>query len=312
MHGLPLAMAVFERKRVSSVWSIVATGYPEAVGVKYHAEGSGNYTIKLAKAGWFLLVVQAETGGDTTEIELTNSNAETVHSLGRWRKATFAQVDSITVNAAATADPTYTTLTRNWQPFERVAIPFLVRTLADDTNVTFRISSGLSSANQTWVATIWRLHDWNQPQVENANCSRFNPSTVNGVTFTRLPADLHRYLYSTGYRYRVIGASGGKLVWSFGDVVSSVGNQVLPGFTYTLTVKIVTSPGETATGTVTIEVRGTTSGAIDTGTVAYSTTEATYTQTFATRSATDPISEINITAGAGDKFDVEVALNVTS
>lgn len=312
MHGLPLAMAVFERKRVASVWSIVTTGAPEAVGVKYHSEGSGQFTFQFAVPGWFLLVFQAETGGNTTEIELMDHNAETVHSLGRWRMAQFAQVDSITVNAAATSDPSYTTLTRQWQPFERVAIPFLVRTLDDEQNVSIRVASGLTSTNQTWVATIWRLHDWEQPYTQNPNCSRFDPSTVGGVTFTRLPADLHRHLYATGYRYRVVGASGGKLVWSFGDAVSSVNNQVLPGFTYTLTVRIVTSPGETATGTVSIEVRAATSGAIHSGTRTYNTTEAVYTTTFATRSAGDPISEINITAGAGDKFDIEVELDVTS
>lgn len=312
---MPLAIAVYQRKLVASAWSIAWTGNPDAVGSSYESEFNGSYRFKLRYPGWYLLVVQAETRGVETEIELLDHTADTINTLGRWKRGEFSQLDSVTVNTGGTVDPAYTTFNRLWMPYERVSMPFIFETTTPNEAVRFKIASGLSTTSQTFHATFWRFQNFNQPQTQSPNCCRLPPTALFGAAATLITPTDDLFVYYRIPRYRVtVGAGVGPQLrfgfiagWSFTDA------EVLHGFSYELVIKIVTSPGETATGTVTIGVYAASAGLINSGTQAYNTTEATYTRTFAARTLGDAISEIRISGlTTSDKFDIEVALNVTS
>lgn len=317
MHGMPLAFAVF-RRFFDGGGKIGTSGAPDAVGAAYGEEAAPEYRIEVAEPGWYYLVVQATTGGDDTEIELISPTAEAINTLGRWLAPDFVQCKSITPDSSGTADPSYTNMTRTWDPFERVAIGWVIRTTIANEAVRFRVESGLATSQTAFEAYMLRLHDWDQPAVQNPNCARFYEEVVvgTGLTATILPHQTNKYIYSDAWRWRVVVTSvvsGQRLVWNFSESNAAPEIQCLAEYSYDVVVRIVTSPGETATGATTLKIKAQSSGVIQTETLTWNTTEAVYTFPIAPRTTGDAINELSVEGfAAGDKFDIEVALNVTS
>jgi len=323
MHGAALPVAIYRRfdDHAGIGWCVGVSGTPEAIEGTYD-DAPPYFQLTVHTPGWFYLVVQADTGGDDTEIELIQPAAEAINTLGRWKRATFVQCESITESTDGKSDPSFTNLTRHWMPYPRVAIAWLIKTTTVDEIIKWRITSGVDADSQTFHAFIWRLVDWDQSQTQFADCARFD-AIISGsgapITATRLNVIDDLFVYGDRFRHRVVcsGSPGSDFIyWPFITAYSggiAAAQVVLPEYQYRLRVAIVTTPDESVTGTITVRVFAATAGEIHAHAIAYSTSETVYTHDFTTRSAGDQINQIRLTGLVnGDKFDVEVSLDVIS
>lgn len=314
MHGLPLGWARFERKNVPTLgWRIVITGQNEFVRGTY-AESGETGQLTFAEAGWYLLVVQTETARKTTEIELIQPTAEAINTLGRWNMATFVQPTVVTASATGTADPTVDTITREWQPYERVNMAWMIQTTTANQAVKWRASSGQTAGSQTWTADVWRFHNYaggvDGQKTQDAN--RLLDAVVQGsntsgnATVTALATLKNAFLNPEPVWHR-IGATADNAA----NRVTFYPRDMLANYTHSVVFTIYRTPGQSATGSPTLTVINNAGGTMGSISMPYTSTPATYTINIAAGANT--IQEIRITNfGLADKFDVWGRCNVTN
>ena len=314
MHGLPLGWARFERRNVPSLgWRVVITGQNEFVRGTY-AESGDTGQLTFAEAGWYLLVVQTETARKTTEIELVQPTTDAINTLGRWNMATIVQPTVVTAAADGLADPTVTTITREWQPFERVSMAWIIQTTTSNQAVKWRASSGQTVGSQTWTADVWRFHnyaagvDGQKTQEANrllAEVTQGN-NTGGNATVSALTTLKNAYLNPEPVWHRIAATAD-----NAANRVSFYPRDMLANYTHDVVFTIKTTPGQTATGSPTLTVYSTTGGSMGSVSIPYTATPATYTLAIA--AGANAINEIRISNfGVADKFDVWGRCNVTN
>jgi hypothetical protein len=231
--------------------------------------------------------------------------------------AQFLQIDSITASATGSADPTYTTITRNWQPAWDAAIWWTVKTTTANQRVRFKVTNGTTPTNQRRELMVWRLATMEADHIAPANVlGNRNGSTAGSVSATALtPAmDVDLEPYPSAYRVTVSAtdAANRSIFWELGARTVFDPHFCHHDFTHELRFKIKTTAPGTATGTVTLQVFAATAGVIHSSSVAYGPTETETVVAFTRRSFGDAISQVEIKdIGPADAIDVSAVLNVT-
>lgn len=318
MHGLPIAVGRWERIPDAGGATIQKSGNWDFVDGKYaEAEDASEFRIELRNPGWYLIGVQCETLVATTEIELLDTTAEAINPLGRWKRAQFVQVDDISADSTGSADPSYTTLTRNWQPAWHAAIWWTVKTTTANQRVRFKVTNGTTASNQRRELAVWRLATMDADHIAPPNVlGNRNGSTAGSVSATPLtPAmDVDLEPYPAAYRVTVSATDAANrfIFWEIGARTIHDAHFCHNDFTHEIRFKIKTTSPSTATGTVTLRVFAATAGVIHSSSVAYGPTETETVVAFARRSAGDQISQVEIKdIGPSDAIDVSAVLNVT-
>jgi hypothetical protein len=316
MHGLPLAVGRWLRIPESGGATIEKWGNWDLVEGQYAESTDGQeFRIELRSPGWYLITVQAETLREDTEIELIEPTAECINALGRWKKAQFVQVDSITASGTATADPSYTTLTRNWHPSWDAAISWMVKTTTANQRVRMRVANGTTATNQRRELIVWRLAGIEGDHAAPANVfSSPVGYSAGSIAGTLLTPSSDAYLEPRPQQYRLTCSAvdaANRWIWPTSTSLYD-SNAMHHDFTHELRLKIKTTAPSTATGDVTLRVRAATAGVIHTATVTYGPTETETVVSFARRSSGDHITQVELAdIIPADEIDVEAVLNVT-
>ena len=319
MHGLPLAIGRWARRATAGGPELRRSGQTEFIEATFaEAENASEFRLEFRNPGWYLVTVQCDTVRDTTEIELLDTTAEAINPLGRWRKADFVQVNSITASATGTADPTFTTLNRVWQPHEDVSISWTIKTTTVNQRVRFRVQNGTVASNRNYEIIVWRLFDWSGDNIAPANCLAAPGVDLTGtVAATLLTPTTNPWFEPRPQRYRVTCSANGatnRVRWQLGDALTPpviFANATAADYAHQLRIKTQTTPPSTVTGDVTLRIMA---GAtvIHSATLGYTPTETETVVSIARRSGGDRITAIELTdITTADVFDVEPVLNVT-
>lgn len=320
MHGLPLAWAKFERRRIDNfTWKMAVSGQNEIVRGTFAERNSPDRTgqdvntsqIQFAEPGWYLVVVQAGTGNATTEIALTSGSVQTwvINPMGRWRAGTIVQPIDVAAAANGQADPVVQVLNRVWQPYQRVSIAWLTQTTAANQSVQWQTTSGELAGFNSLAVYVWRFFNYAGGVEKMQQPDRlFDPPQAEGnVTVTALRTTANRW-YSPVYKlYRSVTATANnpfnKVVWL---------PECLADYTHTLRVAILATPGSGATGSPVVSIYSAANALIGSQALTYNATEAVYTINVGRRAAGQQIARVEIAQiNATDAFDVEAQLNVT-
>jgi hypothetical protein len=310
MHGLPLAWAKFERRNVEGVgWRVAVTGQNELVRGTYRENGNRSQ-ITLAETGWYLVVVQTETARAATEIELETPTALAINTLGRWSVGEIVQPIAVTAAANGLTDPAVETLTRQWHPFERVSMAWVVETKDKDQPVRWRIDSGQTVGQHTLTIYAWRLFNYAGGIQKNESPNRvlFAPIAAADVSAVRLDPPLNPWYNPTLLDwYRVTASSTqatNTLRWNV---------ETLADYTHKLQMFIRSTPGTTATGDPGFRVfdaQGT--NIFETKLLYQTPNQSIYESDFARRAAGQRVAALEIfEIEQTDAFDVRAVLNVT-
>jgi hypothetical protein len=310
MHGLPLAWAKFERRNVAGQgWRVAVTGQNELVRGTYRENGTRSQ-ITFAEPGWYLLVVQTETARAATEIELETPTTLAINTLGRWSVGGIVQPIAVTAASNGLADPTVEALTRQWQPFERVSMAWVVETTSKDEPVRWRIASGQTVGQHTLTIYAWRLFNYAGGIQKNESPNRvlFAPIAAADVSAVRLDPPLNPW-YNPTFEdwYRVTVSSNqtsNTLRWNV---------ETLPDFEHKLQMVIRSMPGTQVSGDVGFRVFDAAGTKIfERGLPYQPPSQSVYEQTFARRTAGQQIAALEIfKITQTDAFDVRAVLNVT-
>lgn len=305
MHGLPLALAKFERKNIAGVgWRVAISGQNEIVGGTY-SEGSGRAQLAFVEPGYYLIVVQTETGGAETEIELETQTALAINTLGRWRPGGIVQPVNVVPAANGLADPFVQNLTRNWMPFERVSMAWVVETTTANQAVRWRWTSGQAQGQHTGTVYAWRLFNYAGGIQKNQDADRlYVPLQTSTPNITVTPTETTSNVwYSPVFRqwYLVECAANGQIYWE---------PECLHDFAHELVVRVKIAPGNANFTGFKLYVDSQQTQEIFEIPTSY-VTESTYTQAIASRAAGDPITRVLAQLGNGSKFYIWAKLNVT-
>ena len=290
-------------------WRVAVTGQNELVGGTYRENGNRS-EITFAETGWYLVVVQTETARATTEIELETPTALAINTLGRWSGGEIVQPIAVTAAANGLADPTVQTLTRQWQPFERVSMAWVVATKDKDQPVRWRIDSGQTVGQQTLTIYAWRLFNYagGIQKDEPPNRVLFAPIAAADVSAVRLDPPLNPWYNPTLLDwYRVTASStqaSNTLRWNV---------ETLADYTHKLRMFIRSTPGTTATGDPGFRVfdaQGT--NIFETKLLYQQPNQSIYEADFARRAAGQRVAALEIfEIDQTDAFDVRAVLNVS-
>ena len=310
MHGLPLAWAKFERRNVPGLgWRVAVSGQNNLVGGTW-AESGSETQITFAEAGWYLVVVQTDTGRELTELELIAPTTWAVSTLGRWRKAVIVQPVQVIADPTGMADPNVTFLNRQWQPHERVSMAWPIQTTTKNQAVKWRHLSGQTAGQHAMVAYVWRLWDYAAalgPNIQDANRLLDAPSVAGLATRTTTelnPNPWYNPVYKWWHRIGATGANAANaIVWL---------PQCSHDYTHQL-ILTLRAAGAAITGRVRLTVYDGQNVVLFTGLMAYKNNEELpYTVAFGRRSLNEQVARVEVTEFDNtDDFEIWGQLNVT-
>lgn len=305
MHGLPLAWAKFERKNVAGVgWRVAISGQNEIVQGTY-SEGSGRAQLAFAEPGFYLVVVQTETGRAETEIELETQTALAINTLGRWKVGGIVQPIQVVPAANGLADPFVQNLTRQWMPFERVSMAWVVETTNKNQAVRWRWTSGQTQGQHTGTVYAWRLFNYAGGIQKNQDADRlFVPLQTSTPNITATPTETTPNVwYNPVFRqwYLVECNAAGQIFWE---------PDCFYDYAHELVVNVKIAEGNAGFKGFKLYVDSQqTQQIIEIG-VNYSL-DNTYTATFPRRAPGHAITRVWASVGNGSKFYIWAKLNVT-
>lgn len=309
MHGLPLAWAKFERKNVAGVgWRVAISGQNEIVQGTY-SEGSGRAQLTFAEPGFYLVVVQTETGRDETEIELETQTALAINTLGRWKVGGIVQPIQVVPAANGLADPFVQNLTRQWMPFERVSMAWVVQTTDKNQPVRWRWASGQTQGQHTGTVYAWRLFNYAGGIQKNQDSNRAFDAAVDVGDFQSLRLDppknpWYSPTFEDWYRITTTTASNANaLRWNL---------DCLHDYTHTLKFFTRATPGSGKTGDLGFRVFDATGTKIHDQAATYGASVAVYEVNFGRRAAGQQIATVEVfKVETTDAVDVRLQINVT-
>lgn len=310
MHGLPLAWAKFERRRIDNfTWKVAVSGQNEIVRGTFGENGNTSQ-IQFAEPGWYLVVVQAGTGNATTEITLTGRSVQTwiVSPTGRWRAGTIVQPISVAAAANGQADPVVQVLNRVWQPFQRVAIAWLTQTTAANQAVQWNTTSGELPGFNSLAVYVWRFYNYagGVQKIQEPNRLLDNPQTQGNVIISQKRTTGNPWYSPVFKLYRSVSATAtnaaNKLVWL---------PECLPDYTHQLNLAILATPGSGATGSPIVAIYSAANALIGLQTLTYNATEAVYTINIGRQLSGQQVARVEISQiTVADAFELEAQLNV--
>lgn len=309
MHGLPLAWAKFERRNVPSVgWRIAVSGQNELVRGTYQ-ENANRSQITLAEPGYYLVVVQTDTARAQTEIELETPTALAINTLGRWNVGGIVQPINVVPAANGLADPVVNTLTRQWMPFDRVAMAWPIQTTAADQPVRWRWASGQTAGQHTPTIYVWRFFNYagGIQKTQESNRAFLEAVSVGDFVVVRLDPPTNPWYSPTladWYRITTPTANLTNLLrWTV---------ETLHDYTHKLRLITRATPLSGASGDILFRVFDATGANIHEQAALYGATETVYEVNFARRAAGQQIDRVEIfKVDTDDALDVRVELNVT-
>jgi hypothetical protein len=309
MHGLPLAWAKFERKNVPGLgWRLSVTGQNDLVGGTW-AESTTETQITFAEPGWYLVVVQTDTGRELTELELVTPTTWALNTMGRWRKAVIVQPINVVPAANGLTDPVVTMLNRQWQPHERVSMAWPIQTTTKNQAVKWRFLSGQTPGQHSMVAYVWRLADFAAalgPNTQDANRLLDAPQVAGlAVRTTEQPNPNKWYSppYKWTHRITEMGSDPTNAVTWSPKCSHDYTHQLVVGYKCAV---------PNIVGFFRIKVFSQLGNVLANQRVSYKPTELEYSVALARRAANDRITTVEISEfDNGDLFDVWARLNVT-
>jgi hypothetical protein len=254
MRGAPLAIAVLERKLVSSVMTTVISGDPLAACVTIDpAATTPTFTCNLA--GRYLLIWQGKTYRNNTTVAVSSPSGDIgTQNENEWKKISFEQLMSVTIaSPGASATVSSTKQTREWFPFDNVSHPWLANLATSDVS-TLTVTNAESAANREWFLVIWRLGNFVAEVRDNPNILIGNgstPSITGSITRTTLTTS-----NDWKQRFRIVCTAGtnNKLLWEvFGGGATY---SWRPAFNHLVTVNVRrnNAAGSWPGGSITLKV----------------------------------------------------------
>ena len=309
MRGAPLAIAVLERKLVSSVITTVISGDPLAACVTIDpATTEPTFTCNLA--GRYLLIWHGKTYRNQTTVAVSSPPGDIgLQNENEWKKISFEQLMTVTIaSPGASATVSSTKQTREYLPFDNVSHPWLANLATNDVS-TLDVTNAQSAATREWMLIIWRLGNFVAEVRDNPNILHATPTVSGSITQTRLTTNS-----DWRQRFRLVCTAGtnNKTFWE------SQTYDWRPAFDHLVTVTIRRNNAATmwAGGTVTIKVMRTASIVIYTTTLAIPTDNSVSSTSYLVVGGTVgtggsdylkiEISDID----SGEEFELEASVEV--
>lgn len=195
--GLPLPLALIERKLVSGLYEVVASGNQDIAGVVPGDTASATEpSFKALLPGRYWVVLQCATNNHDTKLELVNPSVHARESQFNTIRFDQYMTADVTVNWTLAGSPlnyvvSGTTL-NSWSKMERtfgynVVSQYYFVDLDADESADFAIDG---TDIETWQLFILRLGDLDVEVFEALNMVRKTPTKLddgsNNVTVTRL------------------------------------------------------------------------------------------------------------------------------
>lgn len=267
------------------------------------------HSFKALDPGSYLVIVQARTGslGNRSDTTIEVTAPTVIHPTVDARVTEFAQmlVDRSYTQSGTnyTITVTATQLTRQWQPYERIAGSWFC-TLDRDDLFSFEVSN--DEAHQQFMVIVWRLHSIDVAGTEDPSLLRSDPEVLAGseltvAAVTPLSARRHRWrVTSTG----ATPIGGGTIYWTMG--IADFKNH----FAHRLRVRLFSVSGSSGTCRLRAWKNGTT--VVHTQTLTYSDPPAAeHVYDFTAMTGGDLISDIFIDQIAPSQvFEVEIYMDV--